>query len=360
MVIFYILFIIPMVIQHITIKGININYEKRNKIALGIFFSLLTVMIMLRHNSVGSDTQNYIYFFEKCSALDWDRLRRETVEVGYLYFNKGVSLVTHNTQMFLAILAITISGLIYPTYKRLCIDTSLTIAIFAVMSTFVMMFSGMRQMLAIGIGFVAYDFARNKRIVPFIAAVIIATLFHASAFMLILMYPAYHARVTKNWLYLIIPLLILIFIFNEPIFIVLSLVIEQYTRFDASITETDAYMMLILFSAFTVFAFIIPDESKLDDETIGLRNFLLIALVVQMFAPLHTLAMRMSYYYIIFIPLLLPKIIEYRSKKWSQIAIMGRRIMILFFLLYFFMNASRGGNLHVFPYHFFWEDIGWL
>ena len=115
--------------------------------------------------------------------------------------------------------------------------------------------------------------------------------------------------------------------------------------------------MLILFAIFTVFAFLIPDESQLDAETIGLRNFLLLSLVIQMFAPLHTLAMRMNYYYIIFIPLLLPKIIECRSKRWNQVAVLGRHVMVGFFLLYFFYNASKGGNLHVFPYHFFWETV---
>ena len=77
-----------------------------------------------------------------------------------------------------------------------------------------------------------------------------------------------------------------------------------------------------------------------------------------MFAPLHTLAMRMNYYYIIFIPLLLPRIIEYRSRRWNQVAILGRHIMVVFFLVYFFVNASGGGGLNVFPYHFFWERVG--
>ena len=116
--------------------------------------------------------------------------------------------------------------------------------------------------------------------------------------------------------------------------------------------------MLILFAIFAVFAFAIPDETLLDDETIGLRNFLLMAVALQMFAPLHTIAMRMNYYYIIFIPLLLPKIIEARSKTWSQVAIMGRHVMVGFFLVYFFYNAYTGtNNLHVFPYHFFWEVV---
>ena len=115
--------------------------------------------------------------------------------------------------------------------------------------------------------------------------------------------------------------------------------------------------MLLLFTAFAIFAFLVPDESQLDAETIGLRNFLLLSLVIQMFAPLHVLAMRMNYYYIIFIPLLLPKIIQYRSKRWNQVAFLGRHVMVLFFLVYFFANAYRDGGLNVFPYHFFWESV---
>ena len=116
--------------------------------------------------------------------------------------------------------------------------------------------------------------------------------------------------------------------------------------------------MLILFVIFAVFAFLVPDETLLDAETIGLRNFLLLSVVLQMFAPLHTIAMRMNYYYIIFIPLLMPNIIRARSKKWEEVAVVARHIMVAFFAMYFFYNAYTGtGNLEVFPYHFFWEAV---
>jgi hypothetical protein len=92
-------------------------------------------------------------------------------------------------------------------------------------------------------------------------------------------------------------------------------------------------------------------------EQLSQRHFLLLVLVLQMFAPLHELAMRMNYYYIIFIPLLIPKIVACRSKRWNQVAIAARHIMVIFFALYFFYSASRGGALHVFPYHFFWENV---
>lgn len=354
---FWVLLLAPMLIQHIAAKGLYIEYQKRNNIALAFFFCLLTLMVMLRHESVGNDTRNYIYFFERFSRLEWDELKRMRLEPGFSIFNKAVSVISKQPQVYLAIATIAIIAMIYPTYKRLCVDASLTIVLFCVMSTFVMLFSGIRQMLAVGMGFVAYDFTRQKKLVLHILTVFLALTFHASAFMLVFMYPLYHAKITKKWLYAVIPAMVFVFVLNRPIFSFLTALMARFSRLEGTASSTGAYTMLLLFAVFAVFSFLIPEESSLDEETIGLRNFLLLSLVIQMFAPLHVLAMRMNYYYIIFIPLLLPKIIECRNERWDQVALLGRRVMVVFFFLYFFFNAYRGEGLNVFPYHFFWENV---
>ena len=355
--VFYLLLLVPILMQNIVIRGFYIDSKKRNQSALTFFFFWLTVLVMFRHESVGNDTANYIYYFKSYLQLDWTRIWTTDLEAGYSVFNKAATLFSDDPQVFLAIAAVAVSAMIYPTYKRLCTDTTLTIALFCIMSTFVMMFSGIRQMLAIGVGFIAYDFTRRKKLVWFILAVLLAMSFHTSAFMLAFMYPLYYARITKKSLYAVLPILALCFVFNRQIFGVLALILEQYTTYDAEITLTGAYTMLILFGVFVVFSFLIPDERKMNEEINGLRNFLLLNFALQMFAPLHTLAMRMAYYYIIFIPLLLPKIIECRSRRWNQVAILGRHVMAIFFLLYFFISASDGSSLNVFPYHFFWERV---
>ena len=357
MIVFFALLLIPIVIQHVTIRGHYIAYKKRNTKALSFFFFFLTILVMFRHESVGADTSNYMRKFLAFDRMSWEQAGKDTIEIGFTYFNKFISLFSKEPQFFLAVAAVTVSLLFFPTYKRLCVDASLTIVLYCIMSTFVMMFSGIRQMIAIGIGFIAYEFTRKKKLIPFILSVVFATTFHTSAFMLALMYPLYHSRITKKWLYVVVPVMALLFVFNRQIFSALGTILMRYTKYDASIVSTGAYTMLLLFSAFAIFSFVIPDEARMDVEIIGLRNFLLLSLAVQMFAPLHTIAMRMSYYYIIFIPLLIPKIIEYRSKRWNQVAIMGRHIMVTFFLIYFFMNAYTGVNLRVFPYHFFWEEL---
>lgn len=354
---FFVLLLTPLMVQHFKIRNYKIGYEKKNKRMLLFFFVFLTILVMLRHESIGTDTRNYIYYFNKISNMDWITIGKQYREVGFSYFIKVVSLFSKEKQFFFAVVAIGVFCMLYPTYKRLCVDSSLTIVLFCIMPTFVMMFSGIRQMIAIGIGFIAYELVRQKRVFPFIVVVCLAMTFHTSAFMLIFMYPIYHAKITKKWLWFVIPLLITTFILNKQIFSILGLILERYTDYSATIVKTGAYTMLILFGIFMVISYVIPEESRLDEETIGLRNFLLVSVAIQLFAPLHTIAMRMNYYYIIFIPLLLPRIIGYRSRRWCQGAIVIRNMMVLFFLVYFFMNAYRGSNLKVFPYHFFWENI---
>lgn len=357
MCVFYLLLLIPLAIQHFTIKRHSIDYQKKNRHALFFFFALMTILVALRHKTIGTDTQNYIYYFNRFSKTDWTDIQKESLELGFALFNKAISLISSNPQFFLAVVTVVIVIMMYPTYRRLCVDASLTIVLFCTMSTFVMMFSGIRQMLAVGLGFIAYEFTRRKKLIWFILVVFLALSFHASAFMLAFMYPLYHVKITKKWLFAVIPALGAVFLFNTQIFSVLSLIIERYTEYEGKITQTGAYTMIILFALFVVFAFLIPDEARLDKETIGLRNLLLLALVLQMFSPLHTIAMRMNYYYIVFIPLLLPKIIACRSERWGQVAVLSRHIMVIFFLFYFFINAYSGTNLKVFPYHFFWENI---
>ena len=354
---FVVLLLVPVLMHFSLVGGIEKN-NKKNTIALTFFFLFLTILVAFRHESVGNDTRNYINIFNQYSNMSWGQLGKESWEFGFLFFNKLISKFSNEPHIYVALTAIITCALIYHTYRRLCIDPSLTVVLFCIMSTFVMMFSGIRQMLAVGIGFIAYEFTRNKKLIQFIFIVFLAMTFHTSAFMLAFMYPLYHVKITKKWLYFVVPGLLIVFIFNEQIFSTLTYIIEKYTKYEGSITQTGAYTMLILFTIFAVFAFIIPDEQRIDKETIGLRNFLLFSIVIQMFAPLHSLAMRMNYYYIIFIPLLIPKIIAYRSKRWEQVAVFGRRIMLFFFLGYFFLNAyTSDNNLNVFPYHFFWENV---
>ena len=192
--------------------------------------------------------------------------------------------------------------------------------LFAISSVLVILFSGIRQSIAIGIGMVAFGFVRRKQFWRFLICVILAMGFHSSAVLLLLLYPVYHVKITKNWLYWIVPVMITVYLINQEIFSFLLFILSRYSRFAGTISSTGAYTILILFAMLGVFSFLIPEEKKLSPDTVGLRNILLLVIVLQMFAPLHSLAMRMNYYFIPFVPILIPRIIRCRRKEMTQVA----------------------------------------
>lgn len=353
---FVVLLLIPIIIQHGKTNYYRNNNSKWNIYALTFFFSFLVMLVALRHESVGNDTRNYISYFRQYSNLSWKEIDWSSAEVGFAVYNKAISMFVKDSQTYLAITAIITGAMIYPTYRRLCLDASLSIVLFCTMSTFVMMFSGIRQMLAIGVGCIAFEATRKNHLVSFVVCVLIALSLHTSAFMLVFMYPLYHAKVTRKWLYVVFPVLIVTFVFNEKIFIALGTLLEKYTRFEATVEQTGAYTVLILFAAFAIFSFVIPDETLLDKETIGLRNILLFSLLLQMFAPLHFLAMRINYYFILFVPVLIPRIIQCRKTEMAQVAILARHIMVIVFAIYFLAVLIPSNPLDIYPYHFFWES----
>lgn len=355
MIVFYLLLFFPILIQHTYIPGIE--YQRKNVAAMRLFFIMLLILVACRHWNVGTDTSNYVILCREIVNTPLKQYTGFATEQGFVWLTKLSYMIFDHDQFCLALTAAISILLIARTYIRLCKDTSLTITLFSAMSVFVMLFSGIRQSLAMGIGMLSYEFVRKKKKAWFLFTVVVACLFHNSAIMLLLLYPAYHVKITKKSLYIVVPVILLIFVFNRPIFSFLTVILARFTRFDMLSSATGAYTMLILFVVLAVFAYIIPNEERLDEEAKGLRNILLLAIVVQMFAPLHTLAMRMNYYYIVLLPLLIPMVISARKDSLRQVAYAGRCVMIGVFLLYFFAVLAPSGALDVFPYHFFWESV---
>ena len=111
MAVFYILLLFPMIIQHITVKEHRIPFKKRNERALVFFFVFFTFLAMLRHKSVGNDTEHYMFYFNKFSHSTWGEVRGYSLENGFSYFVKLVSVFSDEPQLFLAVSAMAVSAM---------------------------------------------------------------------------------------------------------------------------------------------------------------------------------------------------------------------------------------------------------
>ena len=152
--------------------------------------------------------------------------------------------------------------------------------------------------------------------------------------------------------------MVLILIFNEAVFeFLLNLLGGKYMdRYAEYETTGAAYLFLIMLIAFAVYSFVVTNDKELDRDVIGLRNILLLAICIQCFAPIHPLAMRMNYYFLPFVPLLLPKVVKQSRPEMKQIVNISVIAMSLFFAAWFLYDVHTDEDiLQIFPYVPFWS-----
>lgn len=332
--------------------------ELAERRTLAVFFFVLFLLLALRATSVGRDVVRYEALFNSVSSVSWSQLSDYSTEYGFALLYKLISLFTDNFQIVLAVIAAMTVYPIYRLYSKNVENVGITLILFLNMTTFVMLFSGLRQSLAIAFGCLAMEFVQEKKWVRYAVAVAVAMTFHTSAFMLLLL-PFYYYRLKRKSLYFFVPTFVVCLVFNKQIFAILQTFFSSYSSTRS--LATSAYTMIILLLLFVVYSIVIPNEATLDASGKGFRNMAVISLGLQLFAPVHHLASRLTYYFLIFIPLMIPKIMKYADDDQHKLTEISKIVISVFFLLYFFYYAYNAmqtqGALDIFPYRFFWEAV---
>jgi hypothetical protein len=227
-------------------------------------------------------------------------------------------------------------------------NTILTISVFMAVAPFSMFFSGLRQILAMALVVPAWYCVKRKKWLLFALCVFVAPTLHSSAWIIALLLPFYYVRITKKWL---IPLGIVmggILALNKPIMdFVVSKMGDEYAL---GLTDTSAYSILILLVLFTLYVFFLPDESQMDRDTLAMRNILILVMLIQCLASVHTLAMRINYYFLPFVPTLVSRVTLCACYSLEQVVTIATIVMVVFFTFSFFRTMTLNGSLNITPY----------
>lgn len=353
---YYILIFFPLAVYFLGfLKG-----KRNNKICILLFFLILFVLLSLRSIENGIDLVHYKYYFNYFSKLSFIDLLSYSDgnknEIFFYILNKLVSYFGGSFQLFLTIIAIISIFPIFKFYYKSTNNALLTIALFIVVAPFTSFFSSLRQSIAIGIVVYSFTFVENKKIFKFIFCVIIASLFHRTALFSLPLYVIYNTKITSKKLYFIIPIIFFMFLFNEQIFALLLTIFPSYDSEFVPIAQTGAYGILVLLVLFAVYCFFFSHSDKVDNSFIGLRNILLFTVVIQSFAPINFMAMRINYYYLVFIPILIPKVKLYCKSGNLKLVNLAEIFMFIFFISYFFYDGYNGiDQMGLFPYVPFWR-----
>lgn len=367
MLIYYLLVGVPLVLSIIRRYGISIkisgsNLGKREKQApkdsvIMVFFIFFFALLALRREDVGVDIKQYVRYFKYARNYSFGGyLGSFSNERGFYALTKIISIFTDNARWFLVVMAVITVFPLMHFYSRESEHPMLTIAFFLISPLFAMLFSGLRQSIAIAMVVPAYYLLKRRKLLWFILVVAFASLFHQSAWIFLLLYPVYYMKWSRKVLLVILPILVLIYLFNAKIYLALATLWGDEYSVYAEVSETGAFMLLLLFVLCSLFAYFILDEEKADAETLGLRNICIVSTALQVFSVSNPIASRMNYYFILFFPIMIPKVINRcsdKNKKWCTII---GWVMTAYFLFYFFRRAHTGADiLQTYPYYAFWQ-----
>ena len=328
--------------------------ERTKKYMITTFFVVYMILLCFRSTSVGIDTINYVNrYFYPLHDMAWRQVFRFTPdEPGFSILVKLITIITDNEQVFLSIIAMVSVIPVMILYRNEAREATVCCSFFMISLLFEIFFSGMRQGIAIGLAVPAYYCAKKNKFLPFLLIVALASTFHLSAIMVLFLYPIYHAKITGKWLWAVVPVMGLIFYFNRPIFTVLFQLFggKYFEKYSTLYGTTNQYGLLTLFILLSAYSIFMMDAKIADEDDIGLRNILLLATVIQCFAPLHNIVSRMNYYYILFIPIAITRVNQKCKYRYWQIAKVASWVMSAYFIYYFFF--SKGDTLHIMNYQF--------
>ena len=326
------------------------NKYLRDKIIITLVCMFIVIIQALRKITVGIDLSGYIPALRISESMDFlagDKLFN--YELGYSLYSQFFAKLNISDQLYLFIVAMTIIIPLGYTWIKNSKIAWLSVFIYLTLGFFTFSFSGLRQSIALAITFYSYKYIKNKQLLRFLLCIILAILFHYSAIVFIAAYPLRYAVLNKNHYYFIVLGFIFTFIFKSKIF---SLIYRLYNGEEGKIEATNAYTMLLVMIMVLIISYIFGSKDENNFNLNIYKNYMLVSIFLQIFASQSNVAMRTTYYYYLFITLLIPEVIANQRDK--KIRIIGIGVLVIA-LIYFFQITTGNGYLNVSPYHFYWE-----
>ena len=164
---------------------------ERNKLPLAIYLAGLALFVGCADMLGGFDRYIYGEIFDQMSLLEREGgdlyrsagYRLYATEWGFLWFNQLLGYITLNRYVFIFITTCVIYTLLFISIKRYCRNYPFAVIVFMGL-WFFFTFTYLRQVMAATIGWLAIQYAIDRKPIPYFLIVFIAFTFHNSAIVL--------------------------------------------------------------------------------------------------------------------------------------------------------------------------------
>lgn len=340
----YIIILIAIFGLGMTLKP-NLN-PKNKKIYVTIIFLILAIMSAVRNSDVGVDTTQYCIAFKKINNMGIERALEETrYESGFIVLCSFLGKIINNHQILLVVTAMFIQATIFKFIYEESDDVILSSLCYVFLNCFAMYMSCMRQAIAIGIILLAYIyFLKKGKLIKYILSVLIASLFHQSALIMLILIAFKNAKFKKEYFSYSIYLSIIFFFTANILFELFTKLFPVYENYaESKFFESNYFGALI--NSLVAFSFYVIGviANKFDkrtnekDETdffafVIMLNFIFYVLTIKI-----SIFNRITTYFNIFNIVWIPKLIsniKNDKNRWNV------RIIIFICIIFYWAIIS--------------------
>ncbi len=336
----------------------SIGLERGTSIAL-FSFGFIVLLVGLRHQSMGIDlgygeTLGYLSSYDHINSMSWQSVwnldNYLNYEKGYIILNKLVGMASGGSRQVLLFVCavISIAPVAYIISQK-AIGGYLPVVVYLGIPSFLLLFSGLRQSIALGICFYSLRYVEERSPFKFAVTIAAAMLFHSSAWVFSAAYFLYVLKINKVGRVLSICVLPAVYLFRNQIFNAINVLFVG----DAAPDNNGSIMLALVFCLIYIFCSYYSDDDSREQN--GYLNLFYVACVIQILGGVHVLMLRAGYYFVMSLVLLIPAVCK--GIKETNTKILFTLAIGLCFVLFGLYSIYSNDWAQAFPYYWFWEKV---
>ena len=223
-------------------------------------------------------------------------------EIGYIYYNIILSYLTANRYIFILLVTFTIYILYYFSIKSYCVNYPFATMLFMGL-IFFFTFTYLRQMLGVGIGWLALQYIYKRKPYRFLACVLLAASFHNSAIVLLPLYFVPMKRFKRNHIIWFMIFCLLLGLSGGPsaLFRVYGEVADMHNRSDIYMEREIGFRYEYIIEAFVFLYIVLKNYTQISTtkkDTVMLNALLGFCAILLLFVQSLN-GGRLGWYYLI-------------------------------------------------------------
>lgn len=343
-------------------NGINPNSPLIRKRFITFISLILILQSGLRNVAVGADTFSYYLSYESTKMMSWKEvffrvqdyfLLDEGKDPGFTVFEKIAQLVIKDYQLFLVLIALiffsALGSFLYKNTTRLS-DAVFAFVLYSVLFYAFFSITGHRQTVATAATLYGFEFIKQRRLLPLIVLLLLASTIHKSVLVFLPFYFIYKLNSVRLYYSLLL--------FSFPILFINRIAISDIFKIiggysDYGVNQEAGTLVFTVMILFIAFITLLRYNTVVRNNPISKTYYLAFA-VGLFFVPLtwvNPSAMRVVQYFSIFMLVLIPEVIN----SFQLFSLKTKRLvysLAIISLLVLYIQSS-----YSIEYKFFWQEM---